>query len=199
MNEIDKEAVGRRIKAIRLDLGESGETFGKRFDPIANRGLVSGWETGRYLPNNERLKLIAEIGGYDVEELLYGTIEEYIATQIRKDSEGHRLSEEQYNRVFEAVLSALEGAEKWMGVISYSYIDGVVHFSILDEILPIHEAPQPSDRSFDDTIDYYEWLVMRVQGLVEEFEEIAKDVKQDKLTKGLTHLKVASEKISAIE
>ena len=33
---------------------------------------VSNWETGRNIPNNKRLKAIADIGGMTVEELLYG-------------------------------------------------------------------------------------------------------------------------------
>lgn len=60
---------GERIKDIRLELGETLETFGKRFDPPANRSLVSGWENNRYTPSPERLKAIAELGGTTVEEL----------------------------------------------------------------------------------------------------------------------------------
>ena len=62
-------STGERIKNIRLELGETLEKFGKRFNPPANRSLVSGWENNRYTPNPERLKVIAEIGGTTVEEL----------------------------------------------------------------------------------------------------------------------------------
>lgn len=71
-NEPNKKAVGQRIKEIRNKKGESLEKFGLRFNPPANRSLVSAWENGRYLPNNERLKKLAEIGGLTVDELLYG-------------------------------------------------------------------------------------------------------------------------------
>ena len=63
------KTTGERIKDIRLELGETLEEFGKRFDPPANRSLVSGWENGRYLPSPERLKVIAEVGGLSVEQL----------------------------------------------------------------------------------------------------------------------------------
>lgn len=71
-NEPDKKAVGQRIKDIRNKKGESLEKFGLRFNPPANRSLASAWENGRYLPNNERLKKLAEIGGLTINELLYG-------------------------------------------------------------------------------------------------------------------------------
>ena len=63
------KTTGERIKDIRLELGETLEQFGKRFNPPANRSLVTGWENNRYTPNPERLKAIAEIGGTTVEEL----------------------------------------------------------------------------------------------------------------------------------
>lgn len=68
--ELDKIEVGKRIKEIRLSLGETAEVFGKHFDPPANRGLVSGWENGRYLPSPERLKVIAELGKISVIDLI---------------------------------------------------------------------------------------------------------------------------------
>lgn len=71
-SELDKIEVGKKIKEIRLSRGETAEVFGKHFDPPANRGLVSGWENGRYLPSPERLKVIAEVGNISVDELLKG-------------------------------------------------------------------------------------------------------------------------------
>ena len=63
-------STGERIKYIRLELGETLEQFGKRFDPPANRSLVSGWENGRYLPSPKRLKVISELDGMKVEDLV---------------------------------------------------------------------------------------------------------------------------------
>lgn len=81
--EVDKKLVGTRIKKIRLKLGETAEVFGKHFDPPANRGLVSGWENGRYLPSPERIKAIAEIGNIKVTELLYGNVDDYVLSRLR--------------------------------------------------------------------------------------------------------------------
>ena len=64
------KTTGEQIKSIRLELGETLEEFGKRFNPPANRSLVSGWENNRYLPSPERLKEIAEIGGIPVKDLV---------------------------------------------------------------------------------------------------------------------------------
>ena len=66
----DKKALGARIKSIRLELGETLETFGKRFG--ANRGLASAWENGRYEPSPERLASIAKLANVSVNELLHG-------------------------------------------------------------------------------------------------------------------------------
>lgn len=70
-NNINLKEVGRRIKAIRQDRGFSQQEFGEKLTN-ANKSLVSRWENGKNLPNNERLKSIAEIGDMTVEELLYG-------------------------------------------------------------------------------------------------------------------------------
>jgi len=51
------------------------EEFGKLFNPIANKSLVSKWENGKSLPNNERLKKITEIGNISMEYLLEGIID----------------------------------------------------------------------------------------------------------------------------
>ena len=60
---IDNRSVGRRIKEIRLDRGESTADFAKNFTPEASNSLVSRWERGVNLPNANRLKTIAELGG----------------------------------------------------------------------------------------------------------------------------------------
>lgn len=62
--------ISRKIRKIRLSRGETMEEFGKLFDPPASKGVVSNWENGYNLPNQERLKRIAELGNVTVEELL---------------------------------------------------------------------------------------------------------------------------------
>lgn len=64
--------LAKNIKKIRQSLGMSMEEFGKEFETIAHKSLVSKWEKGLSKPNNERLKRIAELGDLSVNQLLYG-------------------------------------------------------------------------------------------------------------------------------
>lgn len=70
MNNIQKKQVGNRIKRIRKSRGENQTEFAKKIN--ATLPAVSNWETGRNIPNNERLKIIADIANLSVAELLYG-------------------------------------------------------------------------------------------------------------------------------
>ena len=58
--DIDKKAIGARIKSIRLEKGLTLHEFGNMIGG-ADRSIASRWERGVSLPNNERLKTIAEI------------------------------------------------------------------------------------------------------------------------------------------
>lgn len=65
--------LGRTIKRIRLSKGMTLEEFGKLFN--TSKVTVYNWEIDRNKPNKENLKLIADIAGVSVEELLdKGTI-----------------------------------------------------------------------------------------------------------------------------
>lgn len=73
---IDKKALGRRIRAIRLRLGLTMEDFIERIDSKPGRGrsgTVNNWETGKNAPNKKRLKKIADLGGVSVEYLINGS------------------------------------------------------------------------------------------------------------------------------
>lgn len=81
--KINKIEVGKRIYMIRKDLGLTMKEFGKRIGkPIASDSIVSRWEKGKSLPNNERLKRIAEEGQTTVDYLLYGSLDEYARTLL---------------------------------------------------------------------------------------------------------------------
>lgn len=87
VNESEKEnmIVGSRIRHIRDTKGLTMKQFGELFDPPASKGLVSNWENGYNLPNQERLKKIAELGGITVQELLHGTpLEKMVSTVLEK-------------------------------------------------------------------------------------------------------------------
>ena len=77
---INKRAVGSRIKQIRTNKGYTLESFGKLFG--ASKSNVQKWETGFTLPNKERLVTIAKIADMTVNELLYGSIDEYLENNI---------------------------------------------------------------------------------------------------------------------
>lgn len=67
---IDKKAVGKRIKQIRVTKGYTMESFGNLFE--ATKSNVQKWEKGFTLPNKERLASISKIANMTVNELLYG-------------------------------------------------------------------------------------------------------------------------------
>lgn len=67
---INKPRVGVRIKEIRLEKGMTTKEFGALFG--ASDSNVTSWEKGRTLPNKERLKIIADLAGITVQELLEG-------------------------------------------------------------------------------------------------------------------------------
>lgn len=86
--EIDKKAVGRRIKHIRTMLNFTMDQFGEKMGG-ATRSLVSKWENGTYTPNSDRLSLLSDLSGISEEDILHGaepyTLPDYIQSQL--DSE----------------------------------------------------------------------------------------------------------------
>lgn len=73
---IDKIAVGQRIRQIRINGGYTYDKFGDFFG--ASRGNIQAWEYGKALPNKERLAKISKIAGITVNELLYGSVDEFL-------------------------------------------------------------------------------------------------------------------------
>ena len=69
------KTTGGRIKDIRIEHGytlkDFGIEIGKRLgSERVKEGIISRWENNISLPNNERLKVIAEIGGMPVKDLI---------------------------------------------------------------------------------------------------------------------------------
>ena len=58
------------------------EQFGKDKDINAERSNASKWERGATLPNRSRLKAIAKKGNMTVNELLYGSIDEFLDNNL---------------------------------------------------------------------------------------------------------------------
>lgn len=80
---IDKKVVGNRIQSIRKRKGLTMREFGKLVGDAA-QSLVSRWENGDNLPNNERLKIIAALGSVTVNELLYGDFQHFCFTLFQE-------------------------------------------------------------------------------------------------------------------
>lgn len=77
---VNKKAVGSRIKQIRMNKGYTLEAFGKLFN--ASKGNVQQWENGVSLPNKERLASISKIADMTINELLYGSIDEFLDNNL---------------------------------------------------------------------------------------------------------------------
>lgn len=72
MNELNKEEIGQRIKALRTQNGLTMEQFGEIFEPPASKSIVSRWEKGKSIPSNERIQKIADEYNISTFYLLYG-------------------------------------------------------------------------------------------------------------------------------
>lgn len=62
--------LGQRIKEHRLNLGETMEEFGRRFN--AHKSIVSKWEKDLTKPSIKRLRIMADDMNITVTELLNG-------------------------------------------------------------------------------------------------------------------------------
>lgn len=74
---IDKKALGLRIQQIRKEKGLTLEEFGELV-LNAGKSAVSKWEKGSSIPNNKRLKVIADLGNMSIESLMFGSLQNYI-------------------------------------------------------------------------------------------------------------------------
>ncbi|MBF0713549.1 helix-turn-helix transcriptional regulator [Gemella sp. GH3] len=72
----DKTKIGQRIFNIRNNRKDTLEEFGKLFN--AEKSNVLKWEKGLSVPNRSRIEKIAKKGNLTVNELLYGSIYEFI-------------------------------------------------------------------------------------------------------------------------
>lgn len=73
---VNKLNTGLRIKQIRNNLGDTLEEFGKRIE--ADKSNILRWEQGKTLPNKQRLKAISILGNISLNELIYGSIDEFL-------------------------------------------------------------------------------------------------------------------------
>ena len=138
-----------RIKNIRLKLGMTTEKFAQAFqEQPPSKGTISKWENGHYLPNNERLKRIAELGNTSVDELLYGD-QKNIAFNVFKETEKEVLSNypflnnEKFNSFFEKIDEFREKVYldiKKLGITDIGTIETFYKYS-LGRGLPFNDSP----------------------------------------------------------
>ena len=107
------KTTGERIKDIRLEHGYSLKSFGieigKRLDSDrVKEGIISRWENDISLPNNERLKVIAELGSLSVHELIY---RKPIGKKIRNIRKSLGYSQLEFSKVVGATKSAVANWE----------------------------------------------------------------------------------------
>ena len=133
--KVNKRNVGLRIRQIRNSLNLTLEEFGKIFSSDVNNKInagksnVSTWERGDSLPNKQRLEIIAKKGNMTVNELLYGSIDEFLDNNLQdllEYQEGNTISSpEEYSIARQRFKKWLEERNITLENITnvYDYID----------------------------------------------------------------------------
>lgn len=140
-NNIDKKALGLRIRAIRQEKGMTLEEFGKLFG--AGKGLVSRWENGLSVPSPERIKLIAKVGDKTVDELLYGDIFFYLFSKFKESIPKEK------GYLTDVPVSVIIKAKEKIDELNISLSDDKSITTIMNEIITL------ADESFNNTIMLY--------------------------------------------
>lgn len=112
---IDNKKVGERIKKIRTQHFEekiSLEAFGQLLSPPAIRPLVSKWEKGLNLPNEDRLKQIAKLGDVTTNYLLFGKELNGHGKRIENIRQENQLTEVEFSCIFSPPVTA-EVVQSW--------------------------------------------------------------------------------------
>ena len=79
---MDQERIGRFICALRKQQGMTQEQLGERLG-VTNK-TVSRWETGKYMPDIDKLQELSAILGISINELLAGERIENAASFAKK-------------------------------------------------------------------------------------------------------------------
>ena len=105
---INKKDVGLRIRSIRKGRGMTLDDFGDLLNPPASDSIVSRWERGVSLPSNERTKQIAKEGNISVDELLYGSLDDYARRLLDELEEELREDDSIKKGVIPLIISDVE-------------------------------------------------------------------------------------------
>ena len=124
-DNINKKAVGLRIKAIRKANGDTLEQFGKPLN--ADKSLVSRWEKGQSIPNPERIKKIAESSNLTVNELLYGDYDTYLHLRIMELAPKYIKNYDEHSSLHDSITDkALIIAKNITSKIDYNLSDQTI-------------------------------------------------------------------------
>lgn len=144
--DIDKKAIGARIKSIRLEKGLTLHEFGDLIGG-ADRSIASRWERGVSLPNNARLKEIADLGGISIVELLHGPLKSYAhdrITELINDEKDYELTEETREEIINSAVN--QSLKNTFANMFYA----IGEFSTVDNELS-HELTAAIKRKFTKT------------------------------------------------
>lgn len=112
---IDKKAVGSRINQIRIRKGYTLEAFGKLFS--VSKSNVLKWEQGQSLPNKERLVSISKIADLTVNELLYGSIDEYLENNFQNLFKQTKIEDVEFDekKIIDKILNSIANHNQVQG------------------------------------------------------------------------------------
>ena len=136
---IDKKSVGSRINQIRIRKGYTLEAFGKLFN--VSKSNVLKWEQGQSLPNKERLTTISKIADMTVNELIYGSIDEFIENNLELFIKNYKYpfphTFKIFNLLYETKLSIRASQELHNSEITINDLETVIKcfYSTLDFIV----------------------------------------------------------------
>lgn len=100
--KINKKEVGYRIKKIRTSRRYTLEEFGEMFK--ASKVAVHRWENGQSIPNKERLEQISKFAGSTINELLYGSVEEFVRENYDQISKTKKVNDKTFELRVEYLL-----------------------------------------------------------------------------------------------
>lgn len=149
--EINKKSVGKRIQSVRKKLGLTLEEFGLLIEN-AQKSNVSKWERGSSIPNNSRLKKIAELGSVSTDWLLYGSPIEGMINELKEIYSEQ--NEDAKKLLVEIAQKDLSFSQSTYILAALSIIQYVERGSVLYEALPeLLIALANFDTQFPEAID----------------------------------------------
>lgn len=216
--EINKAALGKMIKNIRVAEKDTLESFAEKINIRTNgvvksgKSNVSRWEKGENVPSDITLKAIAEIGKVTVDELLYGDKESYLMKSINEKltrnlkywKENSSLDLYNYVQKYHSRLvdSILQDFHSFMFTENSSYedIDRFVEYKIGEFIINSYTS---TDDLLNITIDELEKMIKDTKILIGEIstEQNKKvdEIDHDIANKMISYLQETIKKIECLK